>query len=147
MDFSGLVRLVDVHDVVKSGGGGLLEAGGRVAVDVQGHLYARGPKLSDDPLDCPAIEFLGSLEDASRKKVVNILRLHAEEGPIRNEQKSRLIDDGIYEFKTTDGIRLLYFFAPGHRTILTQGFKKGTKLAIEVRRPKQLRAEWMEKSC
>lgn len=119
----------------------------RLELVTQGKRYSIWAIVrSDDPLDCPAISFLEGLGDASRKKIANLLRLHAEEGPIRNKQKSRLIDDGIYEFKTTDGIRLLYFFAPSHRTILTQGFKKGTELAIEVRRAKQLRAEWMEKS-
>ncbi|MDO8689841.1 MAG: type II toxin-antitoxin system RelE/ParE family toxin [Dehalococcoidia bacterium] len=102
---------------------------------------------SEDPYSCEAISFLGSLGEATRKKVANILRLHAEEGPLKNEQKSRLLEDGIYEFKTTDGARLLYFFAPGQRTVLTHGFKKGGKVATGIRRAKRLRMEWMEQSC
>lgn len=120
----------------------------RLELVTQGKRYSVWAIVrSEDPLDCPAISFLGSLGESSRKKVANILRLHAEEGIIRNEQKSRFLEDGIYEFKTTDGVRLLYFYASEQRTILTHGFKKGSKLATEIRRAKRLRKEWIEQSC
>ncbi len=120
----------------------------RLELVTQGRRYSIWAIVrTEDPPDCPAIEFLGSLGEASRKKVANVLRLHAEEGPIKNEQKSRFLEDGIYEFKTTAGVRLLYFFTSGQRTILTHGFKKGSKLTMEVRRAKRLRREWMKQSC
>ena len=120
----------------------------RLELVTQGRRYSVWAIVrSDAPLDCPAISFLEELGNASRKKIAILLRLHAEEGPIRNEQKSRLIEDGIYEFKTTDGIRLLYFSSSGQRTILTHGFKKGSKLTTEFKRAKRLRREWMEQSC
>jgi hypothetical protein len=74
--------------------------------------------------------------------MINVLRLHAEAGPIWNEQKSRELWDSIYEFKTTQGARLLYFYAPGGMTILTHGFHKGGNLKVEVQRAKEMRATW-----
>lgn len=72
------------------------------------------------------------------------MRHHAEAGPILNEQKSRLLRDDIYEFKTTQGARLLYFYTLDRRTMLTNGFQKGDNLDAAIRRAKDMRSAWEE---
>ena len=97
--------------------------------------------LSDDPAveDCPAKSFIESLPLPSRKSMVNVLELHAEHGPIQNEQRSRLLTDGIFEFKNRQGGRLLYFYLPSGWTVLTHGFHKGAKVKTEIERARRLR--------
>ena len=77
--------------------------------------------------------------------MLNVLRQHAMAGPVLNEQKSRLLEDGIYEFKSRQGDRLLYFYSPVQRglTILTHGFHKGSRLRVEIARANSMRSEYL----
>jgi len=79
---------------------------------------------------CPARSFLDEIEkndNASYKTLLHLIRWHADCGPIRNERKSRKISgyDNLFEFKTDEGDRLLYFYCSGKKTVVTDGFRKG----------------------
>lgn len=102
---------------------------------------SREPGISD----CPATAFLDDLKStmpAAYKSIVGVIRLHANQGPLRNEQKSRLLRDGIYEFKSRQGARILWFYGQRGQTVLTHGFKKGVSLDPEIKRARDLRSDW-----
>ncbi|MBI4198034.1 MAG: type II toxin-antitoxin system RelE/ParE family toxin [Chloroflexi bacterium] len=99
--------------------------------------------LSDgETANCPALQFLEGLPEASRKSLTAVLQLHAATGPLRNTEKSRPIKgtEGIWEFKSRQGDRLLFFYPKGERgvTILTNGFHKGAPVKVEARRAQAL---------
>jgi len=105
---------------------------------------------SDDPsvLSCPVMEFLSDLKRstlASHKTLVAVLKLHADNGPIHNERKSRVLkgSDGIYEFKSRQVDRIAYFYSSGDRgvTILTHGFHKGDNVRVQIRRAENLKVK------
>ncbi|TAJ17318.1 MAG: hypothetical protein EPO65_11410 [Dehalococcoidia bacterium] len=93
-------------------------------------------------------EFLDSLAKESRDSMQAVIAEHMDNGPLRNEEKSRELDDGIYEFKNRQGARVFWFYPKGQRrsTVLTHGCLKPKKsrLGIEVQRAKDLRDEVME---
>ena len=102
--------------------------------------------LSDERPEggCPARDFLAKLVGPPQKRLTGLLARHANGGPLLNEQQSREIKDGIYEFKTIQGARLLYFYPGTQRlTILTHGFMKGAKLPAEVARAKRYRERYL----
>ena len=79
---------------------------------------------------CPAVDYLEQLRrtnPASHRSMVAVLIAHAEHGPLLNREKSRKIVGytDLWEFKSRPGDRLLYFYLPGRRTVLTCGFHKG----------------------
>ena len=94
---------------------------------------------------CPVEEFMAQMLAPSRKSMLNLLRRQAETGPILNEQKSRLLQDGLFEFKSRQGDRLLYFYHPFQRgrIIITHGFHKGARLRVEIDRANDFRAEYL----
>jgi hypothetical protein len=99
----------------------------------------------------PAIDFLAQLKQAnttSHKTIINVLLRHAEHGPILNEEKSRPIKgkkyDGLYEFKSKQGARLLYFYLKGKITVLTSGFQKGAPANIEYKKARTMRDQIMK---
>jgi hypothetical protein len=63
---------------------------------------------------------------------------------IRNYHKSRVIAgrENLLEFKTKRGDRLMYFYLPGHRTILTHGFHKGAVESSEYDRAERIRNQY-----
>ncbi len=82
--------------------------------------------------ESPARNFLELLKRDhldSHKVMVRRYRRHADNGPSLNKQHSRPIQgrsrSGLFEFKTDQGDRLLYFYRPGGVTVLTNGFHKG----------------------
>jgi hypothetical protein len=98
---------------------------------------------------CPAIEFLEQLKRndiASHKSIVNIYRRHAECGPILNIRKSRRIEghDKLLEFKSKQGARLIYFYLPDGKTVITHGFKKGAPAEEEYDKAEKMRAEYLK---
>ena len=104
-------------------------------------IYALDLATGSQPADCPAMEFIESLSDPSRKSLVNTLLAHAQQGPLRNATRSRGLGNGIFEFKTRQGDRLMFFYYGPRTTILANGFKKGAKLREEMRRAERLRAQ------
>ena len=117
-------------------------------------LLAEGPAFSVYALSwtrsgvvyCPAQEFIADMSVASRKSILGVLRHHAASGPILNTGKSRLLEEGIFEFKSRQGDRLLYFYHPGQRrlTLVTHGFRKGARLRTELERAYTLRREYLQ---
>ena len=102
--------------------------------------------LSDERPEagCPARDFIDGLPEPTRKRMVAILNRHASHGPILNQQVSRDLDDGICEFKTPQGARVLWFYPGGPRlTVLTHGFQKGSRLRAEIVRAKAYRAAYL----
>jgi len=91
--------------------------------------------------DCPAEEFIMQMSDSSKKSLTAILNRHKEHGPILNEQKSRLLWQDIFEFKTRQGDRIYYFYDSGRLTILTHGSVRpqGRQLSGEVSRAVRLK--------
>ena len=103
---------------------------------------------SDDPSikACPVEEFITQMEKSSKNSLSNILRRHADRGPIINKEKSRLLWDDIYEFKTRQNDRMYYFFDSGGLTILTHGSIKPKKkqLSTEVQRAVTMRNLYLD---
>lgn len=99
------------------------------------------------PFDCPSDMFLRELEASapvSFNQLSAVIDRHASHGTVRNNRKSRPIGDGIFEFKSRLGARLLWFYGPGRITILLNGFQKGANLKREKARAQRLRAQWLE---
>ena len=90
---------------------------------------------------CPAESFIDQMSEASRKSLLSVLHQHANGGPILNQQKSRMLRNGIFEFKSRQGDRLLWFYPPAGRreTVITHGFHKGSRIDTEIRRAERLR--------
>jgi hypothetical protein len=98
---------------------------------------------------CPAIEFLEQLKQndiASHKSIINIFKRHAEAGPILNIIKSRQIGGhpNLFEFKSKQGARLIYFYLPGRKTVMTHGFKKGARAEQEYDKAEKMRTEYLK---
>ncbi len=114
-------------------------------------IYAADMGTSDKVSDCQAENFLNDLrtsDHASYKSLMNILRLCAEQGPIRNLQKSRHLEDGIFEFKSQQADRLYYFY-PGepNKIVITHGAPKPKDklVPVEIRKAKQIRLQYETK--
>lgn len=88
-------------------------------------LYALG--------DGQTVETVDFLEEMSLKRAKELNKLNAlleralEHGTPRNEQKCRTLGNGIYEFKTTGGLRLVWFWDAGQMIICTHGFEKASQ--------------------
>jgi|WetSurMetagenome_2_1015567.scaffolds.fasta_scaffold01692_4 hypothetical protein len=98
---------------------------------------------------CPSFDFLESLKNtdlASHKSFVNIFRQHADSGPLLNEKKSKVLNDrkNLIEFRTKSGDRIMYFYAPGRKTILTHGFHKGAPESQEYDRAERMRDRYLK---
>jgi hypothetical protein len=121
----------------------LLLAGTRFTV------YALDLADTPDEADCLALQFLAELgrsDPAAERSMVAVINFHAQAGPIRNLRKSRELRDGVFEFKTAQGARMLWFYAPNQRTILVHGFKKGANVDAEIDRVLRLRSQWEEQA-
>ncbi len=70
----------------------------------------------------------------------------ASHGQIHNDEKSRDLGDGIYEFRSHHGAgeRLAYFYLPGGRVVLSHGFAKGDSVRTQVLRAATLRARVLQ---
>jgi len=100
---------------------------------------------------CPAIDFLEQVKQnnpASHKSLVNIYTRHADHGQIRNIRKSRAVEGrrNILEFKSNQGDRLLYFYLPGRKTVLTHGFHKhkGAPTKAEYNKAERMRNQYLK---
>ena len=115
----------------------------KVAQGAKFDVYVLDRKSSGPPNE-PAWDFLTGLDAKRHKAMIHRIQTHAQRGPLLNTQMSRRLEDGIFEFKTPNGDRLLFFYGERRQTILTNGFTKGARLATELRTAKQLRGEWIE---
>lgn len=97
---------------------------------------------------CPVEEFLDSLDNKMRAKILLAIALLETNGPQLREPYSKPLGDGIFEIRAKQGnniTRTLYFFYDGKQIILTNGFVKKTQktLSAEIQRAKKYRAEYL----
>ena len=90
--------------------------------------------------------FFEGLTEADQKQVDAILERMADHGPILNVEKSRELEDGIYEFKTKN-VRIFWFYDEGRIVLISHGkmknaLTKNSSYRPEVDRAKRLRARW-----
>lgn len=94
---------------------------------------------------CWTREYIDSLEDKDKSKLLALLNRIVDNGPPRNKEKFRLLEDGIFEIKSYQD-RLLCFYDKNKRNslVITHGVKKKTqKLSRdEIERAKNLRKEY-----
>jgi hypothetical protein len=96
---------------------------------------------------CPAEGFLEQVRRrdlASHKSLINILTRHADHGVLRNKRKSKVIEGraNLLEFKTRQGDRLVYFYLPDRKTVLTHGFRKGASASSEFDKAEAMRDQY-----
>ena len=97
---------------------------------------------------CPVEEFLDSLDNKMRAKILLAIALLETNGPQLREPYSKPLGDGIFEIRAIQGnniTRTLYFFYDGKQIILTNGFVKKTQKtpSAEIQRAKKYRAEYL----
>ncbi len=62
------------------------------------------------------------------RKLVRILDYFVEAGPPKDTEKSKQLREGIFEFRTKGGLRLLWFYDEGRVVICVNGYiKQGQK--------------------
>jgi phage-related protein len=65
-------------------------------------------------------------------KLVRILDYVADAGPPKDAEKSKRLRDGIFEFRTKGGLRLLWFYDEGRLVVCVNGYiKQGQKTPNE----------------
>lgn len=80
--------------------------------------------------DCPVKQFLDSLDNKMKAKILKMIKLLQQNGNELREPYSKFLGDGIFELRVkqaTDITRILYFFVVGNKIILTNGFVKKTQ--------------------
>ena len=95
-----------------------------IAQGRQCRIYA----LADESR-CLLADFLADVERDLADEFPKLVRLFdyaAEHLPPRNEEKCKLLQDGIYEFKTTR-LRVLWFWDEGRMILCTHGFVKKSR--------------------
>ena len=97
---------------------------------------------------CPVEEFLDSLDNKMRAKILLAIALLETNGPQLRAPYSKPLGDGIFEIRAKQGnniTRTLYFFYDGKQIILTNGFVKKTQKtpSAEIQRAKKYRAEYL----
>ena len=99
----------------------------------------------------PVTDFLNSLDDKMRAKVIRSLKLLEAKGLLLRAPDSKELTDGIMELRTTFAgniSRVLYFFIVGNTAIVTNGFiKKTQKTPIEeIERAKAYRLDYQRRN-
>ena len=97
---------------------------------------------------CPVEDFLSSLDEKMRAKIIMAAVLLERNGPQLREPYSKALGDGIFELRAKQGnniTRVLYFFCIGKQIILTNGFTKKTAKTppSEIVTAKKYRAEFL----
>jgi hypothetical protein len=98
----------------------------------------------------PFREFYESLPSEGKNKLTKDIETLADVGPMRNEEKFRHEEDGIYAIKKSKGInkfRVYCFFDRGNLIILTNGCIKQRRKANpgDLAKAKRLRDLYLEK--
>jgi len=85
----------------------------------------------DEKINLPYFEFQQQAMRRAAKewpKLVRILDYVVETGPPKDAEKSKQLRDGIFEFRTKGGLRLLWFYDEGRVGICVNGYiKQGQK--------------------
>jgi hypothetical protein len=89
----------------------------------------------DEKINLPYFEFQQeALHRAPKEwpKLVRILDYVVESGPPKDAEKSKQLREGIFEFRTKGGLRLLWFYDEGRVVICVNGYiKQGQKTPNE----------------
>ena len=98
----------------------------------------------------PAQDFLDSLDDKMRAKMILTVDMLKTNGNRLREPYSKTLDDGIMELRAVVGTnisRVLYFFVVGQKVILTNGFIKKTQKTPkkEITLAKKYREDYIER--
>lgn len=78
----------------------------------------------------PAKDFIMSLDDKMRAKIVSLIEMLANNGYALREPYSKHLADDIFELRAkvaSDISRVLYFFVVGKKIVITNGFVKKTQ--------------------
>ena len=86
----------------------------------------------NEKIHLPYLEFqqeaLGR-EPKEWPKLVRIMDYTADVGPPRDEEKSKVLREEIFEFRTRGGLRLLWFYDEGRVVVCVNGYiKQGQKI-------------------
>ena len=84
----------------------------------------------NDKGEMPVVEFLDSLDDKMKAKMLLSIRIIKENGPMIRLPYSEELEDEIFELRAKSGTnlsRILYFFVVGKKIVLTNGFIKKTQ--------------------
>jgi hypothetical protein len=85
---------------------------------------------------CEILDFLTTLKQSNSvefNRLTALFDVTADTGRIKNPQKFKYLDDGIYEFKTYGGVRVLCFIDGQCIVVLTHGFMKKKKYESEIK--------------
>ena len=98
----------------------------------------------------PAKEFLMSLDDKMRAKIVRAISRLERNGIELREPFSKHLEDGIFELRasfSSNISRVLYFFFTGRTIILTNGFIKKTQKTprAEINKAKRYRDDYIRR--
>jgi hypothetical protein len=105
---------------------------------------------------CESYDFLEKLRNGGKREqqdyqtlVEHRIKQMANRGAILNEYKSRELDDGIYEFKSKGGARLLWFYdkTQSRVVICTHGFHKPPSnrgYRPEIRKARRVRDRYQQ---
>lgn len=84
----------------------------------------------NDKVRLPYVEFQEQATSAEPKewpKLVRILDYAADMGPPKDGEKSKLLREKIYEFRTKGGLRLLWFYDEGSLVVCVNGYIKNSQ--------------------
>ena len=104
----------------------------------------------NDKGEKPVEDFLDSLNDKMRAKMLLSIRIVREKGYQTRVPYSEELEDGIFELRAkvgSDISRVLYFFVVGRKIILTNGFIKKTQKTpkSEIELAKKYRADYLSR--
>ena len=104
----------------------------------------------NDKGEKPVEDFLDSLNDKMRAKMLLSIRIVREKGYQTRMPYSEELEDGIFELRAkvgSDISRVLYFFVVGRKIILTNGFIKKTQKTpkSEIELAKKYRADYLSR--
>ena len=91
---------------------------------------------------CELLDFIAELKASNNAEFVKLTALFdvtADYGKINNTQKFKYLTDGIYEFKTYGGVRVLCFLDGPCIVVLTNGFMKKKKYDSDIKRAVNLK--------
>ena len=96
------------------------------------------------------MDFIKSLDDKMRAKILSLLELLSLNGSKFREPYSKHLVDGIFELRAKVGSnisRVLYFFVVGKRIVITNGFVKKTQKTpkSEIELAKKYRNEFLNR--
>jgi len=83
---------------------------------------------------CPVTEFINQCDPKHQVKVLRLLSLLEEKGPVLPRPYADLLRDGVHELRftlSTENVRVLYFFCYRRFIVLYNAFLKNTNRVPE----------------